>query len=822
MSFLLSPDNLIWNRKEVSYTSNFATHPNRTANLAGNDFVWLPHILAAELSKPGLKFDLDGQRLQFYRAIPSNGNGVELISWQPLNYTEDEKTYYYSVVLTLTVITVPNQPYPQLHITPSIRRWLSINDSSLSNNHGSTAYILSNLNWGQALNPDDNTECFISCQMLLTNNQAEWNENVARLLQELNILSITPQQILINPSVALTGNPNISITCNDGMEPEHLVAKGLPTVNTHELLQQIDNELKDYLEPIYYQRQEYQTSKQSNQFFGLPKPKKSFDEPIVRKKAETEKQFEYRRKKLLQKQETELKNCIKRKRDSEPDYQIRREELLKKQEQTRLECKLEPEETEEAFKERLRKFYQKLSVKQAELRKAICSSIGELTIWLWYIREDNLVERLKAIQYCLGLPDAAAGIHSFPEGLTVNICVQEAGSIAERLDLPTKRKPNHTQRETAVNDRKSQIADIVQPVQPELLGKVGVWFELYGKESWNKYPWCDPKNAVRLGFADVWIGSQFITPERKSYHQKAISDFIDLLRFLGVRLSPSRITLSNPNVDENTPINEVGLWLVNRTSRTSATGRPQLIPVMVKMSSLTAEISAIYPGLETWIPYEEASLRINQDGINFTNDAQGKAKIRNWIKDILKKKELRDKPTILYCEAENLRQVWTWLQDTQISADGLSFVERDNPVFMPMPGLRVIRCRSGDETAEYYGIDGEEISGFTTGIFKNQDNERVFLSVGSKSATMSGITKNLSRIENPEKNWQHPSLVELTIGYCQEGDNLLDLAAIAHQSRQGVLQYEGFLKRPRVLHYAEQMADYVLMLDEDSQSDNRL
>ncbi len=79
----------------------------------------------------------------------------------------------------------------------------------------------------------------------------------------------------------------------------------------------------------------------------------------------------------------------------------------------------------------------------------------------------------------------------------------------------------------------------MQPAKSELPGKVGVWFELYGKEYYNRYPWCDPKNAIRLGFADIGIGSQFITPERKSYHQKAISSFIDLLRFLGVRLAPS-------------------------------------------------------------------------------------------------------------------------------------------------------------------------------------------------------------------------------------------------------------------------------------------
>jgi hypothetical protein len=236
------------------------------------------------------------------------------------------------------------------------------------------------------------------------------------------------------------------------------------------------------------------------------------------------------------------------------------------------------------------------------------------------------------------------------------------------------------------------------------------------------------------------------------------------------------------------------------------------------MSSLTAEISAIYPGLDSWLPYDEAATRINKEGRSFQNDAQGKAAIRTWIQQILAKEELRDKPTILYCDAVNIRQVWTWLQDTQISSQGLSFAERDNPIFKSMPGLRLIRIRTGNETAEYYGIDGETLSGFITGIFKNPDNERLFYSIGNKSATMSGISKNLSRIANPEKVWLHPSIVEITIGYYQEGDDLLELAAIAHESRHGVLQYEGFLEKPRVLHYAEQIAEYVLMLEDDDQS----
>jgi Skp family chaperone for outer membrane proteins len=814
MSYL-SPDNLVWEEKEISYTSNFATHPNGTAMLSGNDFILLPHILAEKLSKPELKFDLDGRKLQFYRTISSNGKRAELISLQPLPYRKDGQTYYYSIVLTLSVVTIPGQPYPQIHITPSIRRWLSINDSQLSNNHASNAYIRAKLNWGKALNPKNSTEYFVNCPMVSNNGVADWDENLAKLLEELDILSISPQQILAEPSAALRGNPNIGITYKDGMEPAHLVAKGFPTANLYQLMTQIDKVFEEDLEPIYCQRQDYHKSKQF-QFFDLKRPKKSFAEPLVKNKAETEKQFELRRKSLEQTQATELTKCLKKKTESKSDYQIRRKELEKKQEQELIECKPKLEETEEAFQERRQQFYQELSRKQAELRQAIRSSIGEhLTIWIWYIKDYNLVERLKAIQYCLGLPKAEPGIYPFPEGLTVNIRIQEAGIIAERLNLPTKHKPRRTQLEEAVNNRITEIAKNVQPVKSELPGKIGVWFELYGKECYNKYPRCDPKNAIRLGFAGIGIGSQFITPERKSYHQKAISSFIDLLRFLGVRLAPSHITL--PNVDKDTPINVVAVYLVNRTSQTSAHGRAQLIPVMVKMSSLTAEISAIYPGL-AWIPYDEAATRINKEGRNFTNDVQGKAAIRNWIEQILAKKELRDKPTILYCDVVNIRQVWTWLQDTQISTQGLSFAERDNPVFISMPGLRVIRIRTGNETAEYYGIDEERRSGFVTGIFKNPDNDRVVLSLGDKPATMKGLNTD-SKIKKPEKVWSHPSIVEITIGYCQEGDRFLDLAAIAHQSRQGVLQYQGFLEKPRVLHDAEQIIDYALMLEDEDESE---
>ncbi|MGB3206725.1 MAG: DUF3962 domain-containing protein [Crinalium sp.] len=829
MSYL-SPEKLVWNPQDVFSTNPLKTYSNGTVNLSGSDFVLLPHILATKLSKPGLEFEVDGKKLQFYRCLPSNGQGAELISWPPLHPTIKGQTFYYSIVLTLKIVQEPGLHYPRFDVTPSIRRWLSLNDSELSKNHASYAYIRAKLNWGQELNPDNFTEYFLSCQMVLKNGIADWDENLGILLKKLDILSIEPNQILNNPSGALEGKPNIGITYKEGMKPKHQVAKGLPTVNTHQLLSQITEVLKEYWQPIDSQRQSYNIGNQSSQFFHLKKPENNFDEPFLRKKAETDKQFEARRRRLLSQQETELKKCTQKKRESESDYLARREEILKKQDLERLSWQPEPEETEEAFQSRIRQFYEELNDEQATLRRAIRSSIGEhLTIWIFYINEANLAERLKAIKYCLGLPELSPGTYSFPEGLTVSIRIQEVAALAERLDLPFQSKPNNTEREKAIKKRTDEIAAIVQPVQSELLGKVGVWFELYERKHWkfvtintdnegNKKksfvaPWGDPKRAIRLGFAKMGMVSKFSTPHQKSYHQKAICSLIDLLRSLGVRMASSHITF--PNVDQDTSINEVGLWLVNRTSQTSADGKPQLIPVIVKMSSLTAEVSAIFPGIESWIPYDEALTRINKDGFGLTNDDKGKAKIRTFIQRTLNKKELRGKPTLLYCQAQNIRSQWTWLQDTQISANGLSFAERENPVFEHFPNLRVLRLRSRDETPEWFGMNGDKVSGFITGLFKNPDSERVFLSVGNKSLTMSEIPKDLSRINKPEKPWVHPSIAEIAIGYWQEGDDLLNLAAIAHESRHGVLQYADFLEVPRVLHYAKQMADYVLMLDEE-------
>ena len=255
---LLYPDKLKWETITLTPNKLWDTYNNGTANInnGANGYILLPDILATQLSKPELKFNLSDEKIQFYRCAPLDGSGAELISWPPLSYTPKKDTYYYSIVLTLKVQTVPFQPYPQLQCNMGIRRWCSINDTGLlPGGQASSAYIRTKLKWGTGLNPYGYTEYFQVAPMVWKG-EPQWDNNLSGLLDKLKLLSYNPDEILADPVKALNlnGIPNICITYKDGMIPSHKVGKGLRPVNRRQLAEQIALMLKDDWELIEYER----------------------------------------------------------------------------------------------------------------------------------------------------------------------------------------------------------------------------------------------------------------------------------------------------------------------------------------------------------------------------------------------------------------------------------------------------------------------------------------------------------------------------------------------------------------------------------------
>lgn len=873
---LLSPDNLKWESVTLK-TELWKNHPNGTANINEDKdvdgFILLPDILATQLSKPELKFQLNDEIIQFYRCAPLEGSGAELISWPPLKYTQNKRTYYYSIFLTLKVQTVPFQPYPQLQCDMSIRRWCSINDTRLlPGGQASSVYIRTKLKWGKGLNPYGYTEYF-QVAPLVWKGEPKWANNLANLLDKFNPLPYTPEQILANPIQALNLQdiPNLCITYKDGMIPGHKVGKGLPPINRRQFAEQIALLLQDDWELIGYERFNYQiNTKQSAQIFDLPKPDgTSWTMGIPkRKKSESEEQFQARYEKLIKKQELEREKLQNKVNISDKQFQSRHENLLKKQESERNEFHKKEDEIDEEFKIRaeklLEEFTEKLRSESKRLGEAIRNCIGkELTIEIWYINESTRDALIKAVWYCLGLKTATAGVHNLPDiDLTVTLRTQGIGKLAERLPLSIdpKKRPNSEQRKKAINIRINEVAETVNKMPP-VTGKVGVLVELYGENHW-KPEWTDPQAVIRLGFAQEKIDrvSKFIVPEheelKKEYEkaakdkgrelnryeqneinglqeelpQKAITSFLDLLRSLGVQIAPPRIVIPSAILPE--PLTYVGLFLVNRTSKTSAHGKQQLIPVMVKMHSDSQIIEATFNGLSDWIPYDEALRQINTKGTSITGDNNElKKEIKGFIKRMLQTKELRGKDTLLFCDAQNIRRYWAWLQDTQISQEGIVF-GTESPQMMPK--VRVVRVRQNGETPEWYALHDkekqkvklfdnlmelEQISVATEGLFKTDSNERIFLSIGQKSNTMPKEKLDFSKFHKPQLHWSNPAILELVVACIQPEDEPWHWAVLTHELRRMALQYKDTLARPIVLHLAAQMADYVLMVDEDSSED---
>ncbi|MGF1488823.1 MAG: RNaseH domain-containing protein [Prochloraceae cyanobacterium] len=867
----LYPDRLIWETQTLN-TSLWSQHENGTANIISNSngFILLPDLVATQLSKPGLEFNLSSEKLQFYRCAPLGGSGSELISWPPLSYAKKEQKYYYSVVLTLKVQTVPFQSYPQLQCDVSIRRWCSVPDTRLlSEGRSSSVYIRSQLNWGNDINHPDYTQYF-QVAPIVWKGSARWDNNLAPMLEKLDaklkhkLIPHTPEQILKDPIAALNVNniPNIAVTYKDGITPKHEVGKGLPAIDRRQLIEQIALHLKDNWELINFDRFDAVIDEENSaKIFDLPSPDGTSwtMKPLEKKKAETEEKYQARSKKLLQKQELDRDKCQRRAKETEEKYHQRYEKLLQKQKLDRENCQRKEEETEEEYQARsehkLAEFQAKLNFESQRLRQAILECVGnKLVIEIWYINESTRDALRQAICYCLGVDPNPDNEYKFTSiDLTVTIRLQEISKLADRLDL-SDNKPKIKQKKQAIDRRMNEVKEAVEKL-PKIEATKAVLIELYGKEHWRK-KWQDPKSALRLGFAKQRVDrvSQFITPEqgeliekfrenakkegrdlekgeenkinklKEELAQKAISSFLDLLRSLGVQIEPPRISIPQTTLPD--PLIYVGLFLVNRTSKTSADGKKQLVPVMVKMRSDSWEILATFNGIDLWIPYQEALRKIN------TNKAEDileerENEIKAFIKRSLQSKELRNKDVLLFCDAQNIRRYWQWLQDTKISKKGIVF-NTESPQLSK--GLRIIRVRNENETPQWYGlhdknkqlfqlfneyIELEKTSTNTDGLFINKKNDRLFLSIGKKSPTMTQTKITESKLDKPETLRSYAGILELVIANIQPSDRPEDWAIIAHRLRKMALQYKNTLQVPVVLHLAEKMTEYVLSIDED-------
>ena len=745
----LKSEDLHWEEVKLN-VGNWRTHDNGTADLGSdNDFIILPHVIAAKFSQKNVSLEIGSEILKFRRAPRAVGSkGAELISWKPLSFNDN----YWSVVITFTTQTIPFQSFPVLHCDLSLRCWVSCPITELPKDKETSVYLLTQVPW---LEDFPNSTSFqvapITGNWIKENKdenqfnyQAKWGSKLAALLDNLNPKNPfpKPQDIIGNPvlSLNLNGNTNAALVYRNGIKPPHHVQFGLPPLERRRITEKIAELLVPEWE-LVPQIQRVKTGRcqtSENYFIPNTKMKREYSE----------------------------------------------EELTAK----------------------------RVSTIYKEIRQS-------LTVEIWYIHEATREELIKSICDYLGIPENAEFPYSFTE-FTFNIKSQLLGSLGEALQLNSKIKDERDRRRDAIGEREKQVAAKV-PQTSEMTVAI---IELPPAERFQKEN--DPKNALRSGFAKVNRLTQFISTEPNNLSHRSLNSFLDLLRQLGVQSSPPKIVMKKASLPDK--INYVGVWMIKKYAPTGADGEKKIVPVIVYMNSDSPEIQATAFGLDRFLPYREVLLVIAQNNKvkGFANLEQGMSRfIKPTLEDIL-----RTGDTLLLCHAQNLRsQAWPWLANKNITQDQVKFGNEKPFKITRFKGLRIVRVRDSQshETPEWYAPNDNE-QGFSKGIF--QIGERVFastnhppksFSINRKLSKLSSWTKNGKTVApSPDTYCWNPGLVELTVACIQPNDEIWPWAALTHELRHLALNYDEALKLPLPLYLAQQIEEYVLLLDVENTIDN--
>jgi hypothetical protein len=172
--------------------------------------------------------------------------------------------------------------------------------------------------------------------------------------------------------------------------------------------------------------------------------------------------------------------------------------------------------------------------------------------------------------------------------------------------------------------------------------------------------------------------------------------------------------------------------------------------------------------------------------------------------------------TLILCHAQNIRAIWPWIGNNQITHEGIAFGGASQSA-ITIPGLHIVRIRGGDaETPEYYAQNGTKV-GFARGLFRMGD--QVFASTQSNPPQFK-IRRNLSKAPRSGETAQaavaaawNPGLYELTTITDARYD-AWQWAALAHELRQASLHYAEATALPFPLHLARGLEQYSAPLSE--------
>lgn len=403
-------------------------------------------------------------------------------------------------------------------------------------------------------------------------------------------------------------------------------------------------------------------------------------------------------------------------------------------------------------------------------------------------------------------------------GFQLRVTFEKPGELAAPLDyVPNGQTSKKKQAVYALAKTKrcQQVVDRFTALPTDSL-PAGVLFELENRDYFlkNGGELADPKQAIRQGFARQGYLTQFMDASNrneKDLPHRVRKAVLDLLRQWGV-------LPHSPHVKRysHQPKRYLGIWVIRQNSLFDG---PQLErPVAVLLTGNSIQVKSLN---FDWMPYAQAQLRLAEPAPPAPL-AERQSRLLLWLDSLTS--NLPD-DTLLLMDAQNIRGVWSDIQNKTILPDRLVFNRRERPI-ETCNGLRVVRLRRdlNNETPLVYGVkngaDGTEAT-FANGVFAI--SERVFASVGEKPDTAQVTAKSskfgpfvtqyqkrkIYHDAEPDTQVWNPRVCELTVMAIQPGDEPAFYASITHELRKLSLQFDDMTTLPLPLHLADKLGEYV-------------
>ncbi|CRK59383.1 hypothetical protein [Alloactinosynnema sp. L-07] len=804
----------VWHRQDVSLLGCDLSSGG-TAQPAGLQYLLATQHFARRIQEL-VPYDSGEQVLRFRSvARRARQQGAELMS-QPLYHDKHGKRWWFSVVATVTLQTVPFHARPRVHLRFGLRRWATHPEQAtgllrLGFRRGSAVYLRPVAPWIPGVPV---SERYSVAHVVRRGNEHVWRTGDPALLMARLALHRPfpdPASLLGEPRRWFEGKRGVdALVVHNTHMGEHGVGVGFMSHERSRLIEWAEQALAPDLVRVGDLARSRLPTRPANARQGGSRERTSASKVVLQRT----------RRLSLAALYTEWSGT--------PEFTTR---LLWRTEQTR--------DAAVAALATVLGLDGDGGASEVSAQAHDSSGRGEPVVLRW--RTEELVVTLNCLRMDNGLADGLGVVQEPPKG---------------RADRAAQ----------AVHKRRADMGDFLAKDGANAAVPSVAIVEIPGRTVFRGMN--DPKFALRLGAADSGVVSQFITspvtPRTvKSLPAAAESSWIDAIRQLGAAAVP--LTDVPSGLPER--IQYLAVWMATKARGSTAYSAKGKFPVAVLVrpgvngpdSVMGWDTDAI-GGTGAWTAYPRYLARLpalaavsDHDLADAGgNDAQWFDRSRDldeqrsateeFLQQLLSSEQVRGKSTVLLVDAQNIRFLWTWVQDGQVEQD---FIRTGLASARPLdPWLRLVRLRTGQqqETPQWWGLaSAQGVNGLPANLWADSEQEksRIFYSTAPKASTaqhsaVEAHKLNRRKIRRGERagEWTidvdhpawNPDLVEIAVLGCHpgDGDSPHALAMAVHQLRQAP-DYRDALRRPLPLHLAQKAQEYILPMrnvDEEDAPDS--